>query len=74
VAKFDRQALISHIGDPEHRVTRVKLQVEGELLLQDGSVDLKAKGKIKALKPKPKKKLWNRFWQYVLASAGKYRR
>ena len=72
VAKFDRKAIISHIGEPEKRVTRVNLQVEGVLLTEeDGAVGFEAIGKIKAYKPQPRKNRWSSYWKYILASCWK---
>lgn len=59
--KFDRQALISHIGEPESHVSTVDLQIQGKVLHNDGMVDLEATGKIKAYKPKPKRNHWRKF-------------
>ncbi|MDJ0818141.1 MAG: FG-GAP-like repeat-containing protein [Desulfobacterales bacterium] len=74
VVKFDRQAIISHIGESEKRVMRVPLQVIGELYQEDGPVGFEANGKINAYKPKSGKKNWRSFWQQVLTASWNYRR
>lgn len=60
VAKFDRQALIDYIEEP---AKRVELQIKGKVLQNDGLVDFAATGKIRAIKPEPRRKYWRNYWK-----------
>jgi hypothetical protein len=62
VAKFDRKKLIDCMENPARKI---KLKVEGQVLTEDGPVDFEGKGKIRAVKPKPKKekKGWWKWWK-----------
>ena len=63
-AKFDRQAVIQHIQQPARKIP---LEIQGRILTDDGTVEFTATGKIKAVKPKPKKKFWRNFWKRYFA-------
>jgi PKD repeat protein len=74
VVKFDRQAIISHIGETEKHVTWVPLQVEGELSQEDGMAGFEANGEIKAYNPNSGKKDWRSFRKQIMAACWNYRR